>query len=423
MNCLRENAKQIFQAAIAAANPYEAVKAHFAIDTQFSKVHLIAFGKAACAMAAAAQELIPKNLLGDALAVTNYENMVYVPNVEVLSASHPLPDLAGFHAAQKITTIAKNAQTGELVLVLISGGGSALIPCPANAISLEEKIATTNLLLSCGATIHEINCVRKHLSQLKGGQLAKLISPAKCHALILSDVLDDDLSIIASGATVADNTTFVDAIHILKNKNIWQSVPKSVQVHLEKADCETPKSLKNVQNDLIGGNAMSVQAAIEMSEKLGFSVTRYDYPLCGEAREVAEKFVLNIKKMALENEKMAFITGGETTVTLRGNGKGGRNQEMALAFAIAAQKFGLEHKWLFLSGGTDGIDGVTNAAGGIVDNGTLSRMKNVGLNPEQFLENNDSFHALQSANDLLITGATGTNVADVQILLIQTEKN
>lgn len=423
MNCLRENAKQIFQAAIAAANPYEAVKAHFAIDTQFSKVHLIAFGKAACAMAAAAQELIPKNLLGDALAVTNYENMVYVPNIEVLGASHPLPDLAGFHAAQKIATIAKNAQTGELVLVLISGGGSALVPCPANAISLEEKIATTNLLLSCGATIHEINCVRKHLSQLKGGRLAQLISPAKCHALILSDVLDDDLSIIASGATVADNTTFVDAIHILKNKNIWQSVPKSVQVHLEKADCETPKSLENVQNDLIGGNATSVQAAIETSEKLGFSVTRYDYPLCGEAREVAERFVLNIKKMALENEKMAFITGGETTVTLRGNGKGGRNQEMALAFAIAAQKFGLEHKWLFLSGGTDGIDGVTNAAGGIVDNGTLSRMKNVGINPEQFLENHDSFHALQSANDLLITGATGTNVADVQILLIQTEKN
>lgn len=423
MNCLRENAKQIFQAAIAAANPYEAVKAHFAIDTQFSKVHLIAFGKAACAMAAAAQELIPKNLLGDALAVTNYENMVYVPNIEVLGASHPLPDLAGFHAAQKIATIAKNAQTGELVLVLISGGGSALVPCPANAISLEEKIATTNLLLSCGATIHEINCVRKHLSQLKGGRLAQLISPAKCHALILSDVLDDDLSIIASGATVADNTTFVDAIHILKNKNIWQSVPKSVQVHLEKADCETPKSLENVQNNLIGGNATSVQAAIETSEKLGFSVTRYDYPLCGEAREVAERFVLNIKKMALENEKMAFITGGETTVTLRGNGKGGRNQEMALAFAIAAQKFGLEHKWLFLSGGTDGIDGVTNAAGGIVDNGTLSRMKNVGINPEQFLENNDSFHALQSVNDLLITGATGTNVADVQILLIQTEKN
>lgn len=423
MNALRENAQQIFQAAIAAANPYDAVKKHFVVDAQFSKIHLIAFGKAACAMANAAQALIPQNLLGDALAVTNYENVVAVPNVQVLGAAHPLPDLAGFHAAQQVAQIAKNARSGELVLVLISGGGSALIPYPVESISLEEKIATTNLLLACGATIHEINCIRKHLSQLKGGRLAQLISPAKCHALILSDVLDDDLSVIASGATVPDETTFADAIGILKTKNIWQKVPKSVQNHLEKGIFETPKFLENVQNDLIGSNAMSVQAAVETAKMLGFSVICYDYPLCGQAREVAEKFVLEVKNSTLKNEKMAFITGGETTVTLRGNGKGGRNQEMALAFAIAAQKFGLEHKWLFLSGGTDGIDGVTPAAGGIVDNGTLSRMKNAGINPLQLLENNDSFHALQSANDLLITGATGTNVADIQILLIQTEKN
>lgn len=423
MNALRENAKQIFQAAIAAANPYDAVKKHFVCDAQFSKTHLIAFGKAACAMANAAQELIPKNSLGNALAVTNYENVALVPNVEVLSASHPLPDLAGFNTAQKIAAYAKNAKTGELVLVLISGGGSALTPYPVETITLEEKIATTNLLLACGATIHEINCVRKHLSQLKGGQLAQLISPAKCHALILSDVLGDDLSVIASGTTVPDETTFADAIQILKNKNIWQKVPKSVQNYLEKGVFETPKFLENVQNDLIGSNAMSVQAAIETAEKLDFVVTRYDYPLCGEAREVAEKFVLDIQNSTLENEKIAFITGGETTVTLRGSGKGGRNQEMALAFACAAQKYDLKQEWLFLSGGTDGIDGVTNAAGAIVDTQTLSRIKKAGLNPIQSLENNDSFHALQSANDLLITGATGTNVADIQILLIQKEKS
>jgi glycerate 2-kinase len=423
MNSLRENAQQIFQAAIAAANPYDAVKKHFVVDAQCSKIHLLAFGKAACAMTNAAQTLIPQHLLGNALAVTNYENVVSVPNVEVIGAAHPLPDLAGFHAAQKVAQIAKNARAGELVLVLISGGGSALIPYPVESISLEEKIATTNLLLACGATIHEINCIRKHLSQLKGGRLAQLISPAKCHALILSDVVGDDLSVIASGATVPDETTFADAIHILKNKNIWQFVPKSVQAHLEKADFETPKSLENVQNDLIGSNAMSVQAAVESARKLDFVVMNYNYPLCGQARDVAEKFVLDVKNSTLENEKMAFITGGETTVTLRGNGKGGRNQEMALAFACAAQKYGFKHEWLFLSAGTDGIDGVTNAAGGIVDNGTLSRIENAGLNPLQCLENNDSFHALQSANDLLITGATGTNVADVQILLIQTETN
>lgn len=423
MNSLRENAKQIFQAAIAAANPYDAVKQHFVCDEQFSKIHLVAFGKAACAMANAAQALIPKNLLGDALAVTNYENVVPVPNVEVLGASHPLPDLAGFQAAQKIAQIAKNAKAGELVLVLISGGGSALIPCPAQKISLDEKIATTNLLLSCGATIHEVNCVRKHLSQLKGGQLAQLIFPAKCHALILSDVLDDDLSVIASGATVADQTTFSDTIRILKNKNIWQSVPESVRNHLQEAQLETPKLLENVTNELIGSNEISVKAAIKTAKKLGFFVNRYDYPLLGEARKVAEKFVIDAKNIALENEKIAFITGGETTVTLHGNGKGGRNQEMALAFAIAAKKYDLKHQWLFLSGGTDGIDGVTNAAGGMVDNLTLSRMKNAQINPLHLLENNDSFHALQSANDLLITGATGTNVADIQILLIQKDKD
>ncbi|MDD2865463.1 MAG: glycerate kinase [Methylococcales bacterium] len=420
---LRQQANQIFQAGIAAANPYEAVKKNFVLNENFSKIHVIAFGKAACAMANAAQELIPENLLGKAIAVTNYENVTQVKNVEVLGASHPLPDLAGFEAAKRIAEIAKNAKTDELVLVLISGGGSALIPFPVDSITLEEKIATTNLLLSCGATINEINCVRKHLSQLKGGQLAKLCAPASCQALILSDVLGDDLSVIASGVTVADETTFAQAITILKNKNIWELVPKAVQKHLEKADFETPKSLENVENTLIGSNLMSVEAAVKMAQSLDYYVICHDYPLCGEAREVAAHFVLMAKNTSLENTKIAFITGGETTVTLRGNGKGGRNQEMALAFAIAAAKYNLKNEWIFLSGGTDGIDGVSPAAGGCVDNGTLERMKKAGANPAQLLENNDSYAALKCSNDLLLTGATGTNVADLQILLIQTEKN
>ncbi len=418
---LHQHAKQIFQAGIDAANPYDAVKKHFVLTDNFSKIHIIAFGKAACSMANAAQELIPSNLLGDTIAVTNYENVVTVENVEVIGASHPLPDLAGFAAAKKVAQITKTAKLNELVLVLISGGGSALIPFPVDAISLAEKIATTNLLLSCGATIHEINCVRKHLSQLKGGQLANLIAPATCHALILSDVLGDDLSVIASGTTVADETTFTDAVAILKAKNVWEFVPKSVQNHLENAVCETPKFLENVENTLIGSNLMSVEAAVKMGQSLDYCVIRHDYPLCGEAREVAEAFVLTAKNF--EKSKIAFITGGETTVTLRGNGKGGRNQEMALAFAIAAEKYGLNGEWTFLSGGTDGIDGVSPAAGGIVGNSSLQRMRKAGENPVELLENNDSYHALKSSDDLVITGATGTNVADLQILLIQTGKN
>jgi hydroxypyruvate reductase len=421
MNVLRQHANQIFQAGIAAANPYDAVKQHFVLDENYSKIHIIAFGKAACAMANAAQELIPANLLGDAIAVTNYENVVAVENIEVIGASHPLPDSAGFEAAKRIAEIAKNTKFDELVLVLISGGGSALIPYPVDSISLDEKIATTNLLLSCGATIHEINCIRKHLSQLKGGNLAKIISPAKCHALILSDVLGDDLSVIASGTTVADESTFAEAIAILKSKNVWHDAPQSVKNYLEKAISETPKVIENVTNTLIGSNEMSVEAAVKAAQFLGYEVIHYDYPLCGEAREVAKEFVLKAKNTRFKNEKIAFITGGETTVTLRGNGKGGRNQEMSLAFAIAAEKYGLTNEWVFLSGGTDGIDGVSPAAGGIVDAGTLQRMKNSGVIPAELLENNDSYHALKSSHDLLMTGATGTNVADLQILLIHSK--
>ncbi len=424
---LRQNALTIFQACVAAANPYDAVKKHFVLDKNYSNIHVIAFGKAACAMSKAAQDIIPPDILGNAIAVTNYENVTVVNNIEVIGASHPLPDEAGFHATERIATIAKQAQIGELVLVLISGGGSALIPYPVDSITLDEKIATTNLLLSCGATINEVNCVRKHLSQLKGGWLAKLIAPADCHALILSDVLGDDLSVIASGTTVPDESTFSEAIAILKTKHVWNDAPQSVRTHLEQGERgiipETPKThdpiFSHTSHALIGSNAMSVDAMTTISQSLGYETIRYAYPLCGEARDVAEQFVLAAKSYPLENKKIAFITGGETTVTLRGKGRGGRNQEMALAFALAAEKHGLNGRWVFLSGGTDGIDGVSPAAGGIVDASTLQRMRKSGENPLALLENNDSYTALKSANDLLMTGATGTNVADLQILLIE----
>ena len=259
------------------------------------------------------------------------------------------------------------------------------------------------------------------MSQLKGGHLGNKIAPAKCHALILSDVLGDDLSVIASGTTVTNESTFAEAITILKSKSVWDNAPQSVQNYLEKAMLETPKMSENVTNTLIGSNAMSVEAAVKAAQLLGYEVILHDYPLSGEARDVAEEFVLMVKNRHLQNEKTAFITGGETTVTLRGNGRGGRNQEMTVAFAIAAEKYGLKNEWVFLSGGTDGIDGVSPAAGGIVDAGTLQRMKNTGVNPAELLKNNDSYHALKSSNDLLMTGATGTNVADLQILLIHTK--
>ncbi len=428
---IRQDALSIFQAGIAAADPYLAVKRHLVPELfeGYSLIHLIAFGKAACAMAQAAMEIIPPRLLtGKGIAVTNYENVTAIDNVDVIGAGHPLPDAAGLNAAKIIADRVQNAGQHELVLVLVSGGGSALIPYPAGQITLQEKITTTDLLLASGATINQINCVRKHLSRLKGGGLAKMAAPADLHALILSDVLGDDLSSIASGPTVADDTTYADAIEVFKAKGIWEQVPVNVRQHLEQGHlghiAETPKpsddAFKNTKHTLIGSNAISVNAMLQAAQNLGYKTELYSDRLCGEAKTVGVTLVAQcVEKSPLHNKPIALLAGGETTVTLKGNGRGGRNQEMALAFAIAAEQQGLTGNWVFLSGGTDGRDGPTDTAGGIVDRNTLKRMTEAGVNPIELLENNDSYTALKASDDLVITGATGTNVADLQILLIQ----
>lgn len=425
---LKQHALSIFQAGVDAADPYQAVRHCLKLDESLTgKIHLIAFGKGACAMARAAVDIIAaSDLAGVGIAVTNYENVIAVANVDVIGAGHPLPDAAGFHAAQKIAERVSQAQADDLVLVLISGGGSALLPYPVAGVSLEEKIATTNLLLACGATINEINCVRKHLSQLKGGGLARLAAPAQVHALILSDVLGDDLSTIASGTTVADNSTYSDAINILKNKGVWGRVPESVRQHLQQGEhgkiSETPKAndpiFKHTNYLLCASNTVSVKAAQVAAEQLGYNTQIYSEQLCGIARDEAEKLAIYAANIVPTLQPLALLAGGETIVNLKGNGKGGRNQEFALAFALAAEEYGLTGQWALLSGGTDGRDGPTDAAGGMVDANSLQTMISAGINPSAYLDNNDAYHALNSVNDLLITGATGTNVADLQILLI-----
>ena len=383
-------------------------------------------------MAQAAREIIPAGMLsGKGIAVTNYENVIRIDNVDVIGAAHPLPDEAGLKAAQIVADRVRNAKENELVLVLVSGGGSALIPYPAGQISLQEKIATTDLLLASGADINQINCVRKHLSRLKGGGLARMAAPAHLHALILSDVLGDYLSAIASGPTVADNSTYADAIEIFKAKGIWEQVPINVRQHLEQGKlgniAETPKPgddvFKNTGHTLIGSNTISVNAMLQATQNLGYETKLYSDHLCGEARIVGATLVAQCVEGRLksvpQNKLIALLAGGETTVTLKGNGRGGRNQEMALAFAIAAEQQGLTGDWVFLSGGTDGRDGPTDAAGGIVDPNSIKRMTQAGVNPIELLENNDSYSALKTFDDLVITGATGTNVADLQIVLIR----
>lgn len=445
---LRADALAIFQAGVAAADPFQAVQRCLHLNGnqleilldlndptakrvgQWQKIHILAFGKAACAMADAAQQSLPTHLLAEKnLAVTNYENVTNLAHVEVLGAAHPLPDAAGLAAAQQCADLVSNAQAHELVLVLVSGGGSALIPYPVDSISLAEKIATTDLLLSCGASINQINCVRKHLSKLKGGGLARLAYPADVHALILSDVLGDDLSTIASGPTVPDHSTYADAIKVLEDHGVWDKTPLAVRKHLQQGQQgyiqETPKAddaiFMQSSHTLIGSNTVSLKASIVKAQDLGYVSTLYSGHLCGEAKAAATNLAIVAKHSQNQqaNHRIAVLAGGETTVTIKGSGLGGRNQEMALAFSIAAHDLALSSPWVFLSAGTDGRDGPTDAAGGLIDPNSWERMLAAGENPQQLLANNDSYRALNSSKDLVITGATGTNVADLQVLLIQ----
>lgn len=434
---LRELCLTFFQAGVAAADPQTAV-IHYLSDNQHrqffshnaAKIHIIAFGKAACIMAKAARQAIPVNkCIEPGIIVTTYDNVIPVDGFQVIGAGHPLPDQKGLQTAKKVVEKCQNAKQNELILALISGGGSALLPYPVEGISLADKIATTELLLASGATINQINCVRKHLSKIKGGGLARLAAPADLHALILSDVLDDDLSAIASGPTVADPSTFADAIEVFKSKMIWDKAPVTVKNYLEQgaaglqAETVKPASpiFKRTSQTIIGSNAISVDAIFTAAQQQKFVTTIYSKQLAGEARKVAEQWVLDCQEQLAKglNKASAQIAGGETTVTLTGNGKGGRNQEMALAFALAAEKHPLTCEWTFLSAGTDGRDGPTDAAGGIVNNQTLHKIRTAGIDPEAALLNNDSYTALLAANALVMIGATGTNVADLQILLLQ----
>ncbi|MDD4914657.1 MAG: DUF4147 domain-containing protein [Methylococcales bacterium] len=444
---LRQHVIALFLAGVAAAEPGQAVRNVLSVDGGllkigldlqdksrqriggWRKIHLLAFGKAACAMAEAARQIIPpQRLAGSGLAVTTYENIRAIDGIEVIGAGHPLPDNAGLQAGKRVACLAAAARQGELLLVLISGGGSALLPAPVEPITLSEKIAVTALLLASGAGINQINCVRKHLSQLKGGGLARLAAPADLHALILSDVLGDDPSAIASGPTVADDSRFADAVGILSAAKIWEKIPPSVQNHLQQGvrnlQAETPKPgdalFGNTAYTLVGSNIISIEAMLKACAEYPYQARLYSNQLCGEARIAAQNLAAHARNLQTAglNQPIAIIAGGETTVTLSGNGKGGRNQEMALAFALAAEQNGLSGAWTFLSGGTDGRDGPTDAAGGIADIGTLRRIRQAGLDPQHMLDDHDSYPALQAANDLLMTGATGTNVADLQILLL-----
>jgi len=441
---MRGHARTMFADAVAAADPRAAVvrtlhkqpnssqiqstaKPQSFQLQEFSrrKVRVVAFGKAAITMTEGALECVPEDLLIEApVAVTSYENVIQHGKIQILGAGHPIPNADGLKAARKIAKTVRAAKADELILALISGGASALLPMPPPSITLEDKRNATQLLLTSGADIHEINTVRKHLSELKGGGLARLAYPAALQVLILSDVLDNDPGTIASGPTAGDLTTFSDAKGVFLRRGIWEQIPNSIQAHLDRGcdglidETTLPEDeiFRDVSNTIVGSNLISLDSICQSAKSAGYDVQIVSKALMGEARSVAEKFLM--RASAPIERPTAFVAGGETTVTVRGSGLGGRNQEMALTFAIDADSRSNNLSWVFLSGGTDGIDGPTDAAGGLVDPGTIARIHNAGYDPRLLLDNNDAYHALDHAGDLLVTGATGTNVADLQILLI-----
>ena len=426
---------EIFYSGLRAVDPYECVlpeakRVRSALQTGgFRRVHAAAFGKAAVPMVRALAETIDLETVLHGIAITKYghsEARAMPSNIAIFEAGHPIPDDNGVAATADVVRLLESADQSVLVVCLISGGGSALLVSPQEGITLLEKQSVTDLLLRAGANIVELNTVRKHLSRVKGGRLAELAYPAKVISLILSDVIGDPLDVIASGPTSPDTTTYRDALGVLRKYGLNERVPKSILQLLQKGEAgslrETPKpgdpSFRTVDNIIVGSNRLATEAGVKKAEELGFSATVLSNDIQGEARDVAASLArqaLQIKQTRGETSKVCLIQGGETTVTVRGKGRGGRNTELALGFSLEiAGTQGIS----MLSAGTDGTDGPTDAAGAIVDGQTVQRMEALGLDPIACLRENDSYTCFQKAGGLFITGPTGTNVMDLQIVLI-----
>ena len=408
--------RSAFQAAIDQADPEAAVVRHMTRLPRNVKgrVIVIAAGKAAPAMLRGAMAHLGQDI--EAICVTHKENHDRIENIPFFNSGHPIPDDVGLKATQKISEILATTTPDDQVIALISGGASALLPAPAEGISLADKQALNAALLASGLDIVEMNTIRQQVSTLKGGGLLRQAAPAPVSAYILSDVVGDDLRAIASGPTVAPLGTKTSARERLKQVGAWDTLSASITAHLQGPDVNG--DLPNATNTLVGSNRQSVEAAAAHLRS-DFDVIAIDEPLVGDVGTAAETIIAALDDQLPVSGPTAIVWGGETTVQLQGDGRGGRNQEMALLVAQHLNARNPSQAVHFLSGGTDGRDGPTDAAGAIVDAGTWARIIDAGLDPAALLANNDSYAALQSSDDLLITGATGTNVADIQILMIQ----
>ncbi len=435
----REQLQEIFSAGLKAVDPYWAVcravkreddsllingKTYALKD--YERIFVIGAGKAGAPMSKAMEDLVGDRISAGLISV-KYGHGMPLKKVEVAEAAHPVPDRKGIEATERILKIAQQAGEKDLVFCLISGGGSALLVAPAEGIGLGEIQTVTSELLACGASIGEINALRKHLSRVKGGQLARLCGPAKVVTLILSDVVGDPLDVIASGPTVPDGSTFAECLEIVEKYGLSESLPQPVMKILEKGKKgdipENPKEgdkvFKGTQNEIVGNNHLAMVAASRKASSLGYTPLILSTRMEGETREVAKVHAAifrEIRASGLPVEPPACIlSGGETTVTLKGKGKGGRNMEFSLAVALSIQG---EDRVFFLSGGTDGTDGPTDAAGAFADGSTVERACDQDLAAGSYLDENDSYHFFERLDDLLITGPTHTNVMDLRICLI-----
>ena len=412
--------RDLFSTAVAAVSAARCVPAHLPAPPCGGRVVVIGAGKAAAAMAAAVEAAWPEVPLSG-LVITRYGHGAPCRRIEVVEAGHPMPDAAGAQAAQRVLAAVQGLSEHDLVLCLISGGGSALLSAPAPGLSLDDKRAINQALLASGAAIDEINCVRKHLSAIKGGQLALACAPARVFTLVLSDVPGDDPSVVASGPTLPDASTAAQALAVLQRYRI--PAPPAVLQRLQDPANETPKPgdprLARCEHRVIATAAQALQAAAERARALGLAAHVLSDEIEGEAREVAKVHAALARQVARHGQPFArpcvLLSGGETTVTVRGHGRGGRNAEFLLGVACALQ--GEPNVWA-LAADTDGIDGTEDNAGAWCGPDTLARAAALGLNARAMLDDNDGWRFFDALGQLVTTGPTRTNVNDFRALLV-----
>ena len=436
---LRRNALSILRFSIKACDPFHAIKNHIQLKRgklwadhlpydlkSFQRIFIIGAGKASARMASALEEILADRISsGIVIAKKGYQ--VPLKKIELVEGGHPLPDRDGWQATRRILKLLSRTTRDDLIIFLLSGGGSSLLVSPVSGISLKDKIKLTDQLLRCGANIKEINAIRKHISQVKGGRLALLAQPSLILTLILSDVIGDRIDSIASGPTAPDKTTFAECLKIIKKYELADNIPKSIYLLLKRGAegkvKETPKPgdriFKRVKNVIIGSNRIALQAAKKKTEALGYNTKILPRPVAGNTTRAALRHVDLIRRIREQADPISppacVISGGETTVKIKGNGLGGRNQEFALVGAMGID--GMKNV-AFLSAGTDGTDGPTDAAGAICDGDTIKKALKKGSDPKQYLDENDSYHFFQNLGDLIITGPTHTNVMDIHLALI-----